>query len=346
MYLNSEKLNSTVLWFSATDDISDYRVYSLCQTKTEFLYTEEKYYYYKLTFLDTQCTNKNFYLQDQAGNILLNTQFSLNLLSDFVIYNKFVDYPTSYLQKSYEVLQTWIDKNQWKDWTIWRYLNFSQQQKERKMDEHVYLLTILEHILEQRKQLYMIPVDWKFLPDGKNLSKFPNTARPYRASYTNGIHEWWDIDAAKWTHVRAIDDAIVVKVIRDFKFSDLAQLQTGSWISQEEKITNLDILRWNQVWLKTMKGDVIFYAHLESVNSQIQVGDVILKGMYLWNVGATWVPDQDYKDYHLHFELKKNPYSIKKAWKNTLFDYMMWDWYLKGETTKTILEQQYNIFKK
>jgi hypothetical protein len=134
--------------------------------------------------------------------------------------------------------------------------------------------------------------------------------------------------------------------VRDFQFSDLSKLKKGENISYYDKVNNLDILRWNQVWLKTMKWDVVFYAHLDEVYDDIQVWNIIPRWYPLWTVWKTWVPDKDYNDYHLHFELRKNPYSIKNAWKYSLYDYMTWDWYFKWDTRESIKQKQYTIFEK
>jgi len=56
------------------------------------------------------------------------------------------------------------------------------------------------------------------------------------------------------------------------------------------------------------------------------------------------VPEKEYKDYHLHFAIHKNPYNKVRAGKYDIEDYMKWDWYYKGESKEHILENQRNIF--
>ena len=83
----------------------------------------------------------------------------------------------------------------------------------------------------------------------------------------------------------------------------------------------------------------------DEIYDDIQVGNIVSKWYPLWQVGKTWVPDKNYSDYHLHFELRKNPYISDMIWKNTNYEYMNWDWYFKGETWQYIKENQYTIFE-
>jgi hypothetical protein len=38
-----------------------------------------------------------------------------------------------------------------------------------------------------------------------------------------------------------------------------------------QELKNLDVLRGKQVWLKTLKGDVVFYSHLAEVDISLRV---------------------------------------------------------------------------
>lgn len=345
MYLWSKELSKTIVVFDAKEDISDYTIHSLCQSKTEFLYTMASKNFFSFQINDGDCKNEYFYLQDAEGNILSNTRFRLYIISDFDLYNKFSDYTDMLLSQASEKLVTQAKKLKLFASIDENNPNFEYVQKLRVYDESLYQNQKIEEILLKRQNKYKIPVEWYSLPDGKNISKFPNWGRPYRANYTNAVHEGWDIDAPNNTPVISIDDGIVLKVVRDFSFGDLKKIQKKESLSAQDKLINLDILRGNQVWIKTMKGDVIFYAHLSSVDPEIEVWKKVERGQYIWNTGITWVPDEDYKDYHLHFELRKNPYSKAKAGKNTELDYMWWDRYFKWETLKNILEKQYKIFE-
>jgi len=52
--------------------------------------------------------------------------------------------------------------------------------------------------------------------------------------------------------VIAIDDGIILRVVDGFLFEDLQKIKREN-LSHLDKLVNLDILRGNQVWLKTNK---------------------------------------------------------------------------------------------
>jgi murein DD-endopeptidase MepM/ murein hydrolase activator NlpD len=197
-------------------------------------------------------------------------------------------------------------------------------------------------IISKREQKYSSPVKWVSVPTKSN--RLPNTWRPYRASYTNGVHEGWDFYADFWTPVQAIDYWVVVRVVKDFGFSDLDRIKETWDLTPLDKLWNLDILRGNQVWVKTMKWDVVFYAHLNEIYDNIKEGTVVFKWQPLGTIWTTGVPDQNYTDYHVHLEVRENPYTSNKA-PYTFEDYMAWSWYFKGEKESYILDHQLDIFE-
>lgn len=344
LYIDSDNLNLFTVYFISDNDISDHKIYSICLNKSDLLYSKKNEYVFSIKIIDKNCRNNNFYLQDNSWKILLNTHFKLNIISEFDLYNRFTDYKSEELIQINKKISSL--KNKYK---LFLNIDIKTDNIEfvkksiyyKKLD---YVHNIIENILFQRQFKYSIPILWFKLPS-KNINKLPNWARPYRASYTNWIHEWWDIDAPLWQKVYSIDSWIIIKVIKDFKFSDLSKLKKYWNISYYDKINNIDILRWNQVWLKTMKWDVVFYAHLDKVYNDIKVWNIVSKWHLLWTVWKTWVPDENYNDYHLHFEIRKNPFILSKAWKYTLFDYMTWDWYFKEKSIKYIRQNQYTIFE-
>jgi len=76
----------------------------------------------------------------------------------------------------------------------------------------------------------------------------------------------------------ALDDGIIVRVVNDFDASDLSRIIYGENLSEEQKLKNLDLLRGKQVWLKTMKGEVVFYSHLDTIPSSITEGSFVSQG--------------------------------------------------------------------
>ncbi len=344
IYLDSSNLNSTVIALSSQDDISKNVFSWFCDSTTNFLYEKENIYFFSLLIKDKNCTNWNFYFLDNKSQKIAWTLIKFDLLSNYKIYDKFLDYKTAYLEKTLKDYKSVLEKLS--DYKTYQVLNINLDvvKNSRLYAEANYNNNVIENILQKRKQKYSIPVEGFLLPTKK--TKLPNSSRPYRAGYTDWIHNWWDIDAKYWTPVQSIDDAVVVKIVNGFKFSDISKVNMWENLSYEDKIKNLDILRWNQIWLKTMKWDVIFYAHLSKLDENLKVWDFVTNKQYLWNVWKTWVPDENYTDYHLHFELKKNPWIVSQAWNNTMLDYMKWDRYFKWQTDKYIVEHQYDIFQK
>jgi len=80
-----------------------------------------------------------------------------------------------------------------------------------------------------------------------------------------------------------------------------------------------------------MDGNVTFYSLLSKISPNITVGTVVHAGTYLGNIGVTGVPEKNYKDIHLHFEIQQNPF--REDMKNpTYLDIMRWDY--MGENMK------------
>ncbi len=341
IYLEDEKLNNVLVWFSSLEDISSYKIDSSCSYDDKFVYNIENIYYFSFR-VKNDCIDSLFYLKDNSWKRLYNTNFKLNLLKKSDVYDNYLNYETNKLTSFSQKLRILKDK-----YSILVASNIEKIiltpddiKKDIIHSQIEYNKTIIDDILSKRDNKYIIPVYGYELPTKK--SKLPNSTRPYRAIYTNAVHEWWDIDTPFWQEVVAIDDWIIIRVIRNFEFNDLKNLKKNWNLSYFDKVNNLDILRWNQVWLKTMKWDVIFYSHLDKVFENIKVWDMVKVGQKLWTVWISWVPDKNYKDYHLHFELRKNDYKKKSS----IYDYMNRDWYFKWKSEKYILENQYNIFKK
>lgn len=345
LFLDIQNHSQITVYFNSTLDISKYNFSSSCNVETTFLKKQESLYVFGIKIWNNDCKNGNFYLQDESGKVLSNTHFSLWLISDFDLYNTFVDYDDLSLKKALENIKKLQEKYKLFSKVDVKDKNIDLVKKSLYLQELKHKSDIIQTILTMRTQKYIIPVEGYQLPE-KNLNKLPNGARPYRAAYTDGIHEWWDIDAPLGAQVRSLDAGIIVKIVRNFKFSDLSTLKTTGNISLQDKINNLDILRWNQVWVKTMKWDVVFYSHLNKVYDDIRVGNIVAKWHPLGTIGKTWVPDKDYDDYHLHFEVRKNPYIDSEAGKYSLYDYMNWSWYFKWEKREYIRDHQYEIFQK
>lgn len=337
IYLDSDNLNNTLFLYKSDYDLKQHKFTSSCSINSKLIWSNSKYYLFEVKYLDDNCDDGNISLVSEEKEVVRNEK--INIFSKSKIYNIFLDYNTSDLEKFNMILNNKLEElvnNKTKNRKF-------KIRKDRKVQEINYIKWIIEHILLKREENYVMPVLWKTISD--HPSRVPNARRPYRASITDGIHHWWDIYWPLWEETISIDDGLVVRVIRDFQYSDLSKLNRSSNLSDLEKAKNLDIYRWNQVWIKTMKWDIVIYSHLTEVSSNIKEWEIINKWDFVGTTGITWVPDKNYKDYHLHFTVHKNPFDSDKVWNYTIDDYLLWDWYYKWRTISYVLENQNKIFK-
>ncbi len=326
IFPDSKKLNSVTLWFSSNINLESAFISSHCNSKTQFLYSKSHIYYFKFTLLDDSCENPNFVLQ-KWDERFAHSSFLLNIQKKSHLFSTIIDYPSNKISSAQEILNKKIKKI---------------PSQSREYDEISYKKDILTHILNRRESKYSVPVQGYKIATGLNV--IPNAARNYRKGYTDGIHHWWDIMAPLWTPVSAIDDGIIIRVVNNFSYEDIANIQKWEDLTLSQKLRNLDILRWNQVWLKTTKWDVIFYSHLTKIYEWIEEWTLVSVGTQIGTIGKTWVPDKNYTNYHLHFPIQKNPYDLTKVWKYSLEDYMWWSWYLKDLDATSVINGQNDIF--
>ncbi len=343
IYLDSNKLNSNIIIFKSNIDISNYNLSSSCNISSKYINNYKSLYFFKVKYKDNNCNNPNLILK-RGEELLVQTNFKLNLIKDSFLFDFLVDYETKYLLNLKKSYQKKVDKLSvfqnfsWKD--LWKYYKYLIYQ--RKFNEYKYRLSLVNYIIDWRNDKYIVPISWYKL--SKRAVKIPNSSRNYRASYTDWIHHWWDIDTSLWKEVIALDNWEIIRVVNNFSYIDLEQIKKSKNLTYEEKLRNLDILRWNQVWLKTTKGDVVFYSHLHSIPSYIKEWMMVTSWTVLGTVWITWIPDKSYSDYHLHFAIQKNPYNTNKVGSYDIEDYMKWDWYYKWKSSDYIIKNQSDIF--
>ncbi|MCD5413999.1 MAG: M23 family metallopeptidase [Clostridiales bacterium] len=140
--------------------------------------------------------------------------------------------------------------------------------------------------------------------------RLPNASRSYR----NGIHEGIDYYGfAFGTNVVAAADGIVIRVDHDFKEMTLEEYNEVIKISHEADITpekKLDKLRGMQVWIEHQNGIITRYAHLDSVASDLKVGQTIKEGFIVGGIGNSGTKNSvvgkilsSSGAQHLHFEI-------------------------------------------
>lgn len=343
IYLDSFELKNTQIIFKSWKDLSNYKIKSKCEIFSKLKYNKWDYYMFDLRVFNNICTDKNFILVDENNEI--NIRFKLNFFTEYKILSQILDYNTARLVQfknkldkkiktysKYEKYNKNIEKN---------YYTFLKNN--RLLSEFKYNKALINNIIEKRSEKYLVPIIGKNMPVIWN--KIPNTWRWYRSDYTDGIHHGWDIDWDFWEQVVALDDWIIIKVVSNFNYSNLNAIKRWNNITNYDRTRNLDILRWNQIWLKTMSWDIVMYSHLNDVFSNIKVWEIIKKQQPIWTIWITGVPDKNYKDYHLHFVVHTNPFNSKKAWKYDLDDYMEWDWMFKWKNKEHILKNQWEYFE-
>lgn len=325
LFLDSLELSTNKITLTTTEFPENFEISWDCLASWKYLTSYWYNHLFEVKLLDKNCSKENVTFYFKNKNKILSKTFSV--FKEYNLYLKYLDYPDFEIEKILDIVKS--DKNKF-------------EKKSRVYQELDYLDIFLKNILEKRKQKYSTPIVWTKLPSRE--TKVPNSNRPYRAAYTDGIHQWWDFDAPKLTKAVAIDDAIVIRVVRWFTPSNFAKIKRTN-LTEEIKATNLDILRWNQVWIKTMKWDIAFYSHFEEINPEIKVWDILKKGDILWKVWSTWVPEVWYSDFHMHIEIYKNPFDLSKAWKYDFLDIMNWPWYFKGKSARYVLEHQQEVFE-
>lgn len=342
IYLDSLKLSNTKIVFKSNQNLSGASIESQCNIFSKLGHNKGDYYMFEIKFFDNKCSSESFVLVNENNEIM--SRFQLQMVTEYGALSKMLDLDTPYLQNLEAVLDEKIEKftsfskyDRSIEPNYYNYLKWN-----RVLAETQYNKSLIQNIIAKRDEKYAVPVPNHVLPSRHD--KLPNANRPYRENYTDGVHHSWDIDTKLWEDVIALDDGIILRVVRDWKWSDFNSLKYGT-LTDDEKMKNLDILRGNQVWLKTMKWDVVFYGHLWDIINNITEGEVVRKWELLGTVWISWVPDKSYNDYHLDFSVRKNPRDEKKIWSYDFDDYMRWDWLFKWESREYILENQNNHFE-
>lgn len=332
IFKDSENLSKNKIILISNSDPKDFNVFWDCSLTWKYLNSNWKNHTFEIDLWDKNCSQRS--LKIYFKNYYKTLTYDFNIISDYDLYYKYLDYSTEDLKN----ISAWIEKQ------LLVYKNNSEIEKStfRLVEELNYLDSLFRKILENREKKYLLPVKWfKF---STRETKVPNSLRPYRNNYTDWIHHGWDFDAKIWTPVEALDDGIIIRVVRGFKNENFLKIKKSN-VTEEDKLTNLDILRWNQIWIKTSKWDVAFYSHLDYIADWIKPWVVVKKWQLVWKVWITWVPEVGYKDSHLHLAIHKNPLDTSKAWSYSFLDIMAWPWYYKGQTARYMLEIQSKVFE-
>lgn len=342
IYTDSLSLNKTRLVFRSSGNLENYRLVSECNIFTNFLWNQRDLYLYEVKFLDDSCYNKTVSLVNENSEVIVKEKFQIH--SEYSLYERLLDYDSKILSSLVQKLDEEMNKySQYVKKWIKEEGDYNVVLKnKRKLEELQYNRNFIQWILSDREKKYRIPVDGYTMELPNH--RLPNAARPYRQAYTDGIHHGWDVGSQKGELIKALDNGIIVRVVNNFQESDFNAIVYGNNLTSEQRIKNLDILRGNQVWIKTAKWDVVFYSHLDNVFSHIKEGMVIRRWDLVGTIWATGVPGTGYDDYHLHFPIHKNPYNMKRAGKYNIEDYMKWGWYFKWKSREEVIEGTKEVF--
>lgn len=345
VFLDDSDLDSIYVVFQSNINISTAQIVSVCDISYSFKENYRNMYLFELDYSTAfDCKNGSFVLKldnqivaNAAGQVWFVTSesFTYNMLD--YDNNTLVGFISGFTKNIAE-------KKIYKNYTGKQKIQyFSYLRGQREYLELEYRTKILKELIAWREMKYSSPVPGYSISEHPN--KIPNTPRPYRASYTDGIHRWWDIDSPFRSDTVALDDGYIVRIVSGFNDSDFSRIVYDTNISEQQELKNLDVLRGNQVWLKTMKGDVVFYSHLDEVVADLKEWEYVTRGKILGKTGASGVPEAGYNDFHLHFAIMKNPYDFDVAWTYDFGNYMAWDWATKWMSRSEVIKAQKWIFE-
>lgn len=155
-----------------------------------------------------------------------------------------------------------------------------------------------------------IPIEDSFIT--KEEGQLPGASRDYR----NGKHEGFDwysgaigTEISKETKVHPIYEGTIVRI--DKNYTELEQEYRESLLEEAANKKNtsqetLDKLRGRQVWIQSENGVLVHYAHLDSVNENLKVGDRVQTEDWIGKVGNSGTSNGALgtnEDLHLHSDI-------------------------------------------
>jgi len=149
--------------------------------------------------------------------------------------------------------------------------------------------------------------------------QLPGAPRDYR----NGTHQGTDfyngfsgVPVHRGTPVLAAADGIVIRI--DHTYTEMTGEERAEYrrVSAQAETTPEDILdkfRGRQVWLEHRGKLITRYAHLDTVSTDLEVGDSIQAGRQIGTVGNSGTPPAitgGTGEMHLHFEVWLNGFYL------------------------------------
>lgn len=335
------KLGNTILLVSAPSSAEDIHIVTDCTHNESVLYktgwlNNSTTYVLEFDF-PTTCDSSVIQIGDSNG-IFTDTIFRLPLTSISQITDTFMNTDSNKLLSIMRASSPIVDSGTGTTVTEkMKHIQALYQNLSTTLKSH-----FASEVLHDREDTkYISPVAWYTLPTQND--RIPGSGRPYRKDTTDGIHHGWDIMAPYGTPVRALSKGKVIRVVNNWTWSEFATM--GKWpFSDDDKLRNLDIFRGNQIWLQSMDGNVVFYSHLSKISPTITAGTYVEKWEYMGNIGTSGVPEKNYKNVHLHFEIQENPF--REDMKNPNFlDIMRWDYAWEHLKRDQIFEKARQLFE-
>ena len=291
--LGKDGLNSTVLVIKTGNNADYTEIKSDCTTKQSVLHMSHpdqnsSARVVELTFLGAACSHSSFIIQTQNPDI--STSGSVRFTDTDVSFENLLNDTSATLlamQNHADILikdaNQKIDtlKNTTSVTAKLRLIELAYQKRHEKLQSDM----IAEILSERKNTKYISPVPGKTLPTKPVL--IPNAPRPYRRDTTDGIHHGWDIMSPQGTPVQALGNGIIVRIVNNFTWNNFDKIIRGDHLSLQQQAKNLDILRGNQVWLKTMDGNITFYSHLKTISDTLFIGKQVNAGEILGAVGIS-----------------------------------------------------------
>ena len=335
------KLGNTLLVVSAPIEQKNIHIVSSCEHTESVLYKEptqnKKMVYVIQVAFPTLCDIQEIRIGN-SENIFTDTIFSLPLESLNHLENSFIDTDNEHLlsimREPSIALEAGVDGR--------LVQKLSHVQTLYKNLDIALESDMARSILQDRDNLkYISPVAGYELPN--DSVRIPGAGRPYRLDTTDGIHHGWDIMAPYGTPVRALAKGKIIRVINNWSWADFKKFKTEK-LTPDDEAENLNIYRGNQIWLQTMDGNVTFYSHLSAISPDITVGSLVEAGTTLGNIGTSGVPDKNYKNIHLHFEIQENPF-IENQKNPTYLEIMRWNYigeHMNANNVREIVKEKFD----
>ncbi|MDD2515619.1 MAG: M23 family metallopeptidase [Candidatus Gracilibacteria bacterium] len=356
IYTGNEGTNNTIISINTSKNIDYVQINSNCTITKSFLgkkeFAENFLYIFKITFKGdcknpiinvgnkTNTTNDSIKLKSLEYSNFLNNLLDLSKETLINEKKKLDQESTKMTKKIKDLNKKECSKTSYLVYGSGTLSSQVSQTIELNYEKKLYNLksSVIKSVLDNAEIKYKLPVPgYRF---STRKSAIPNSAKDYRKDITDGIHHGWDIFAPLNTPVVATGKGIVIRIQNGFSWQDFDKIKRGS-LTEDDELLNLDILRGNQVWLKTLDGNVTIYAHLSKINPNLKIGKIINSGDYIGNIGVSGVPDKDFADFHLHFEIQLNP---KNKQQNNNLDIMRWNFLGKGLDMAQILLKQQKLF--